>query len=290
MGPSAIRYAGLRRGIEALGHLVKDLGDLDVPLSDNLDPGDPKLKYLDPIVAIARKLSDMVATVMAGGSIPIVLGGDHSLALGSVVGATSGGRRVGLIWLDTHGDFNTHETTPSGNIHGMPLAALCGIGDEALVTLGGSVGSEPKVSPSNIAIVGARDLDAGERDLLRKAGVSVFSMTTIDRRGIGAVMEEAIKIASEGTDGIYVSLDLDVVDPAYAPGVGTPAPGGLTFREAHLALEMVAATDKLLGMDVVEVNPILDRFNRTAELAVQFILSGLGKVVWEDEPLLDQDL
>lgn len=290
MGPSAIRYAGLRRGIEALGHLVKDLGDLDVPLSDNLDPGDPKLKYLDPIVAIARKLSDMVATEMAGGSIPIVLGGDHSLALGSVVGATSGGRRVGLIWLDTHGDFNTHETTPSGNIHGMPLAALCGIGDEALVTLGGSVGSEPKVSPSNIAIVGARDLDAGERDLLRKAGVSVFSMTTIDRRGIGAVMEEAIKIASEGTDGIYVSLDLDVVDPAYAPGVGTPAPGGLTFREAHLALEMVAATDKLLGMDVVEVNPILDRFNRTAELAVQFILSGLGKVVWEDEPLLDQDL
>lgn len=281
MGPSAIRYAGLRPGLEALGHAVDDLGNLVVPLAETCEAGNPRLKYLEPIVDVAQRLAERVAATMAEGRVPLVLGGDHSLALGSVMGAARG-RKLGLIWLDAHGDFNTHETTPSGNIHGMPLAALCGYGAEPLVTLGGAEPGRAKIDPHNIAIIGARDLDSEEKRLLRASGVAVYSMETIDAVGINEVMHRAIEIACRGTDGIYLSLDLDGVDPMFAPGVGTPVMGGLTFREAHLAVERLASTRRLVGMDLVEVNPILDKVNMTAELAVKLTLSAFGKRIWDN--------
>lgn len=279
MGPSAIRYAGLRQGLEALGHTVTDYGNIPVPVNETCEEGDPKLKYLEPIVGVCQRLADRVALSISDQRMPLVLGGDHSLALGSVLGAARG-RKLGLIWLDAHGDFNTHETTPSGNIHGMPLAALCGHGAQQLVTLGGKEGAQPKVDPRNIAIIGARDLDAQEKKLLRSSGVAVYSMEEIDRFGINEVLYRAIDIACRGTDGIYLSLDLDGIDPMYAPGVGTPVPGGLSFREAHLAVELLAETKRMIGMDLVEVNPILDRTNMTGELAVQLALSAFGKRIW----------
>lgn len=279
MGPSAIRYAGLEAGLEALGHEVRDHGDVTVPPSEIFEAGDPTLKYLEPILEVVQRVADRVAASTAEDRVTVVLGGDHSIALGSVAGAARG-REIGVIWLDTHGDFNTNETTPSGNIHGMPLSALCGIGDERLVTLGGTREPGPIVDPQNIAIVGARDLDDEEKRLMQKAGITVYSMESVDRYGIGEVMRRAIDIASRGTEGIYVSFDLDVIDPNYAPGVGTPFPGGLTFREAHLAVEMLAESAKVVGLDLVEVNPILDRSNATGELAVQLALSAFGKRVW----------
>ncbi len=280
MGPSAIRYAGLHKGLEALGHHVIDHGNIAAPISETSEVGDSRLKYLDPILHVVQRLAERVAESAAAGHTPLVLGGDHSLALGSVAGVARH-RKVGLIWVDTHGDFNTHETSPSGNIHGMPLAALCGYGAEALVTLGGAERRGAKLAPQNVAIVGARELDPDERQLLRSSGVAVYSMEMIDRLGIVEVLERAIEVACRGTDGIYLSLDLDVIDPMYAPGVGTPVPGGLTFREAHLAVELIAETERLVGMDLVEVNPILDKINMTGELAVQLALSAFGKRVWQ---------
>ena len=279
MGPSAIRYAGLRLGLEGLDHAVQDLGNVEVPVMETCPPGDPCLKYLDPIVDVARRVADVVAGSIERGHVPVTLGGDHSLALGSVTGAARG-RRLGVIWLDAHGDFNTAATTPSGNIHGMPLAAIAGYGDERLVTLKGGAPTGAKVSPANIAIVGARDLDGAERALMEQAGVAVFSMEAIDRLGMWETMRRAVAVASRGTDGIFLSLDLDGVDPLFAPGVGTPVPGGLTFREAHLAVELVADTGKLIGLDLVEVNPVLDIENRTGQLAVQLALSAFGKRIW----------
>jgi len=279
MGPSAVRYAGLRTGLEALGHRVTDFGNMEVPLTESCQPGDPRLKYLDPIIDVAQHLADTFNRSVAAGRLPLALGGDHSLSLGSVMGAARG-RKLGLIWLDAHGDFNTSETTPSGNIHGMPLAAIAGYGDERLVTLGGQEPPGPKVAPANIAIVGARDLDAGERGLLEQAGVAVFSMEMIDRLGMSETMRRAIAVVTRGTSGIYLSVDLDGVDPVFAPGVGTPVPGGLTFREANLAVELAADTGKLVGVDIVEVNPILDIQNATGLLAVQLILSTFGKRIW----------
>jgi arginase len=279
MGPSAIRYAGLAGELEALGHTVRDLGNIPVPQAEICEVGDLRLKYLEPIVGVEQRLAEEVSSSVGAGHACLVLGGDHSIALGSVSGAARH-RKLGLVWLDTHGDFNTHETTPSGNIHGMALAALCGYGDERLVTLGGTVGREPRVPPQNVALIGTRDLDPGERVLMREAGVSVYSMEAIDRYGIGEVVRRAIDVASTGTDGIYVSLDLDVLDPTCAPGVGTPSPGGLTYREANLAVEMLAETGRVVGLDLVEVNPILDQVNTTATLAVQLALSAFGKRVW----------
>lgn len=281
MGPSAIRYAGLRQGLEALGHDVTDHGNIMVPVAETCEVGDPKLKYMEPIVEVAQRLADRVEASMREGRLPLVLGGDHSLALGSVMGAARN-RKLGLIWLDAHGDFNTHETTPSGNIHGMPLAAICGYGAQSLVTLGGKAPAGAKIAPHNIAVIGARDIDAEEKKLLRSSGVAVYSMEAIDRLGINEVLQRAIEIACRGTDGIYLSLDLDGIDPMFAPGVGTPVAGGLTFREAHLAVERLAETRKLVGMDLVEVNPILDRVNMTAELAVQLALSAFGKRIWQE--------
>ena len=279
MGPSAIRYAGLEAGLRALGHTVTDRGNVAVSPSETCQEGDPRLKYLEPIVQVEQLIAEQVASAAAEGRVSVVLGGDHSIALGSVSGAARH-RTLGLIWLDAHGDFNTADTTPSGNIHGMPLAALCGYGDERLVTLDGAAVAGPKISPQNVAVVGVRDLDPAERDLLREAGVTVYSMEAVDRYGIGEVMRRAIDIAVRGTGGIYVSLDLDVIDPMYAPGVGTPVRGGLSYREAHLAAEMLAETGQVVGLDVVEVNPILDQQNATADLAVELALSALGKRVW----------
>lgn len=282
MGPSAIRYAGLRQGLESLGHEVNDTGNVFVPVNETVDAGNPRLKYLDPIVNVCRDLAERVDRSIAAGHMPVVLGGDHSLGLGSVMGAARG-RKLGLLWIDAHADFNTDETTPSGNIHGMPLSALCGIGAHPLRTLNGADHDRAKINPRNVAIVGARDLDDPEKVLLRDAGVSVFSIEAIDRHGIHDVMCRAINVASRDTDGIYLSLDLDSVDPRYAPGVGTPVPGGLTFREAHLAVELAAESGRMVGIDVVEVNPILDERNTTAQLAVRLALSALGKRVWDGD-------
>ena len=280
MGPSAIRYADLQQALEALGHHVSDLGNIAVPVRESCAPGDPALKYMDAIVEVQAGLADRVAGSVAAGSFPLVLGGDHSLAAGSVMGALRH-RKLGLVWLDAHGDFNTHETSLSGNIHGMPLAALCGRGAEPLVTLAGREALGSKLQPGSVAVVGVRDLDTDERTLMRASGVHVYSMEAIDRLGIREVMRLAIEGVSQGTDGIWLSLDLDVIDPTFAPGVGTPVMGGLTYREAHLAVELIAETGRLAGMDMVEVNPILDRENTTGKLAVQLAASALGKRIWE---------
>lgn len=285
MGPSAIRLAGLHEGLEALGHTLNDLGDLAVPIRQNTHVGDPRLRYLDPILDVTQRLSKHVEASISSGSVPLVLGGDHSLSAGSISGAARV-MNTGVIWIDTHGDFNTAETSPSGNIHGMPLAALCGLGDPRLVSLGGLDPVAPKINPANVVIVGAREIDPEERVLMREAGVTVYSMAVIDRFGMRSVMERAIEIASRGTQGVWMSLDLDAVDPMYAPGVGTPAPGGLTVREAHLAVEMIAASGRMIGMDLVEVNPILDRENMTGTLAVDLALSAFGKTVWDREDSL----
>jgi arginase len=277
MGPSAIRYAHLRQRLEELGHSVEDKGNIEVPILETCQITDPKLKYIDCIIPMGRRVAGAVATSIQGRRFPLVLGGDHSLSVGSIRGAAKH-RKLGVIWIDAHADFNTAETTPSGNIHGMPLAALCGLGDPSLVSLWDE--TPPVVDPKRVAVIGARDLDPGEKDNLRSAGVLVQSMEQIDRMGMPAALELAIERVSNEADGIYISFDMDALDPGYAPGVGTPVPGGLTYREAHLVGEVVAETGKLIGMDLVEVNPILDTQNQTAMLAVEFIRSALGSRVW----------
>ena len=279
MGPSAIRYAHLHSKLEELGYTLSDTGNIEVPIQETCSITDPRLKYIDCIIPMARRVSGAVATSMQGGRFPLVLGGDHSLSVGSIRGAAKY-KKLGVIWVDAHADFNTAETTPSGNIHGMPLAALCGLGDPRLVSLWDE--TTPAVDPRRVAVVGARDLDPGEKRNLREAGVMVQSMEQIDRMGMVAALEKAIDRVSRDVDGIYLSFDMDSLDPRHAPGVGTPVPGGLTFREAHLACEVVAETGKLIGMDLVEVNPILDVQNQTAILAVEFIRSALGSRVWSE--------
>jgi arginase len=279
MGPSAIRYAHLQQGLEELGYTVEDKGNVDVPIAEMCRINEPKLKYIDCIVPMARRVAGAVATSVQGGRLPLVLGGDHSIALGSIRGAAKH-KKLGLLWIDAHADFNTDETTPSGNIHGMPLAALCGLGDRRLVQLWDEL--VPVVDPKNVVVLGARDLDAGEKKNLYEAGVTVLSLEQIDRTGMYAAVSQAIEQISRDTDGIYLSFDVDSLDPRHAPGVGTPVSGGLTYREAHLACEMVAETGKLAGMDMVEVNPILDVQNQTAHLAVELILSALGRRVWRE--------
>lgn len=274
MGPSAIRYANLDEKLRALGHEVRDLGQIHVPVPGTRSPGDPKLKYLEQIIAGSRELAEKVRDSLRGGETPITLGGDHSIALGSISGAADALGTIGVIWFDAHGDFNDTATTPSGNIHGMILAALCGYGDPRLVN---AASRGPHVDPKRVVVVGARDLDPGEVRLLREAGVHVRTMTDIDRKGISAVTEEALALATDGARGLHVSFDLDVVDPVEAPGVGTAVPGGITYREAHLAMEQVAESGRLSSLDLVEVNPILDVANRTANLATELALSALGK-------------
>jgi arginase len=277
MGPSAIRYAGLGERLRQLGYTVTDEGNVAASEPETSPIDHPHLKYLEPILAFCEQLASVVERASGPNDFPLVIGGDHSLALGSITGAAKARGSVGVIWIDAHPDFNTDQTTPSGNIHGMPLAALAGFGDERLTKLGGF---SPKLSPANIAIVGARDIDPGERDLLRTAQVQVFTMKDIDRLGLPEAITQALKIATTGTNGLHVSFDMDSLDPREAPGVGTPVRGGITYREAHLAMELIADSGKLTSLDVVEVNPILDQENRTANLAVELILSALGKRIF----------
>jgi len=277
MGPSAIRYALLQQGLEKLGYVVEDKGNIEVPIAEMCAITDPKLKYLDCIVPMARRVAGAVATSTQSSHLPVVLGGDHSLSLGSIRGAAKH-KKIGVLWVDAHADFNTSETTPSGNIHGMPLAALCGLGAPELVQLWDE--AIPVVDPKKVAVIGARDLDAGEKRNLSQAGVMVMGMEQVDRLGLVASMEKALERISRDVDGIYLSFDMDVMDPRHAPGVGTPVTGGLTYREAHLVCELVAESGKLVGMDIVEVNSILDVQNQTALLAVEFVLSALGKRIW----------
>lgn len=266
MGPSALRYARLKDGLEALGYWVTDLGDLDVPVAETLPQGGG-LRYLEAIRKVSLALKETVQGLPED-TFPIVLGGDHSLAMGSVAGVAARGR-VGVVWVDAHGDFNTPKTSPSGNIHGMPLAVLAGLGDPQLVEAFRSL------EPDQIVLIGVRSLDPGERRLLREMGVRVYTMHEVDRLGIARIAEETL--AYLGDLPLHVSLDADVLDPTLAPGVGTPVPGGLTYREAHLLMELLAESGRVKSLDLVEVNPILDEKNRTAEMMVGLALSLLGK-------------
>ncbi|MGI6574374.1 MAG: arginase [bacterium] len=277
MGPSAIRYALLREKIAEIGHQVEDLGNIEVPERDSLPQHIVRadnLKHLPEILEVNRHLAEVVAKIMAAGDFPLVLGGDHSISIGTIAGLASQVESLGVIWFDAHGDFNTPATTSSGNIHGMPLAISVGRGAVELVNCGTN---KVKVKEKNVVIIGARDLDPEEKQLLQSSEVTVFTMQDIDERGMRQVVKEGIEIAGSGVEGIHVSFDLDVIDPMQAPGVGTPVRGGITYREAHLAMELVAQSDKLLALDMVEVNPILDYRNQTAELAVELITSALGK-------------
>ncbi|MCX6081680.1 MAG: arginase [Chloroflexi bacterium] len=277
MGPSAIRYAHLHRELQRTGCSFNDLGNVEVPIAEMCSISEPNLKYIECIVPMARRTAGAVATSMQQGHFPLVIGGDHSIALGSIRGAAKH-KKMGVIWIDAHADFNTAETTPSGNIHGMPLAALCGLGDPRLTRLWDE--NIPVLDPRRVAVIGARDLDEGEKKNLHEAGVLVMGMEQIDRIGMFHAMEKALALVMQDVDGIYLSFDVDSLDPRHAPGVGTPVAGGLTYREAHLACEMIAETGKLLGMDLVEVNPILDVHNQTAELAVELAVSALGRRIW----------
>ena len=276
IGASAIRYAGLNDRLRQLEHTVLDAGNLVVPLPESHPSGTPHLKYLEPIVQVAEKLADSVTGALQEKDFPLILGGDHSISLGSITGVARVHPDIGVLWIDAHADFNTGETTPSGNIHGMILAALAGLGDSHLTSVGGW---SPKIHAQKIAIVGARDLDPAEQALLRANAIHVFTMSAIDQLGFSAVMQQALAVVGEGNKGIHLSLDMDAIDPREAPGVGTPVRGGLSYREAHLAMEMIADSQQLVSMDVVEVNPILDRENATALLAVELVLSALGKKI-----------
>jgi arginase len=281
MGPSALRVAGIGDALRALGHEVEDLGDLPVKIPETQRPGDPRLRYLREIREVCVLLRDRVVETLERARFPLVLGGDHSIAVGTLAGLArhhaARRERIGLVWIDAHADANCAQSSPSGNIHGMSLAVALGIGPAELTELAGS--SEPFVEGARAAVLGVRSVDRGERANVGATGVGAFTMRDVDERGMRAVMEEAIKRASAGTAGIHVSLDLDSLDPDYAPGVGTPVPGGLSYREAHLAMEMLADTGRVISAELVEVNPILDTRNRTAALAVELITSLLGKKI-----------
>jgi arginase len=278
MGPSAIRIADLEPRLEQLGHKVLDSGDIDVMIPETQKVGAGKLRYKAPVLAASDELRQRVEKSLAEGRLPLVLGGDHSIAIGSVAGSTSHFARqsdaLGLIWFDAHGDANTPDTTPSGNIHGMSLAVCLGQGDPDFVNLGERA---PKVLARNTVLIGIRDLDPGERDILKKSGVTVYTMRDLDERGMRDVVDEAIRLAGDGTAGIHLSFDLDVVDPEDAPGTGTPVWGGITYREAHLAMEMLSDRAQIVAIDLVEVNPVLDTQNMTGILAAELAQSLLGK-------------
>jgi arginase len=278
MGPSAVRAAGLNQTLKTLGHEVEDGGNIPVRLPEEQHFGDQRAKYLKEIAATSQEVAQRVCQTLEAGYFPITLGGDHSLAIGTQAGVAKyfhdRKQEVGCLWIDAHADMNTPETSPSGNIHGMPFAANLGQGPESLTNI---FGFAPKLRPEKCALIGIRDLDAPERQTARNSGVTLFTMREIDELGMRIVMERAIALASRGTAGYVVSFDMDVVDPAEAPGVGTPVRGGITFREAHLAMEMVADSGKMLAFELVEINPIIDVMNKTAILGVGFTASALGK-------------
>jgi arginase len=280
MGPSAVRVAGLEARLEALGHVVEDGGNVSVAIAEQKKEGHPHAKYLKEITATCVKHAELMIKTLESGKVPIVLGGDHSVAAGTVAGVAEFYRRqnqkIGLIWIDAHSDINTPESSPSGNVHGMPLAAIMGLGPPELANI---LNFSPKVSPENCVLVGVRDIDAIEKENIRKAGIEVFTMRDIDERGMRTVMEDALRMAGRGTAGYHISLDMDWVDPEDAPGVGTPVRGGATYREAHLAMEIIADDGRMLSFEIVEVNPVIDEHNRTAELAVELTLSAFGKKI-----------
>jgi len=273
-----LRVANLNLRLASLGYVVEDLGNVQVEQAESSPEGDPRAKYLPQIAAACDRLAAAVGETLARGSVPLVVGGDHSVAIGSVSGVSRYFRErkkeIGLIWLDAHADMNTPESSPSGNVHGMPLACLVGMGPPELRDL---AGFRPKIAPGHAVIVGLRNVDRTEKPQVRESGVHAFTMRDIDERGLGAVMEEAIRLATDGTAGFHLSLDMDFVDPADAPGVGTPVRGGVTYREAHLAMETICDSGGMVSLEVVEVNPAIDEVNRTADLAVELLMSGLGK-------------
>ena len=280
IGPSAIRIAGLHEKLKMLGCSIEERGDIAVPLREMLSADEVHSKHRQSILNLCKTLADEVYAALNSGRKPIVLGGDHSIGMGTIAGvsrfAQDRNSGMGLIWIDAHADMNTPQTTHTGNIHGMPLSVALGIGYPDLVGLAGVV---PMVRPQNVALIGIRTLDSEEKDICRKSGVRYFTMREIDERGMHAVMQEALQVANNGTTGFHVSFDLDGIDPLYAPGVSTPVTGGISYREAHLILEMMADTKKLLSMEFVELNPMRDIEHKTAGLVVDLVQSALGKSI-----------
>ncbi|MHC4958341.1 MAG: arginase [Planctomycetota bacterium] len=277
MGPSAIRLAGLARHLARLGVEAEDHGHVPVAAPERSTPGDPRFRFGKSIVRTCKRLRDRVKTIHEAGQMPLVLGGDHSIAMGTVAGTAAHAGKIGLLWIDAHADLNTPETSPSGNVHGMPLAAILGRGKTPLLEIGETT---PLVAMHNTVILGLRAVDPGESQRIRALGIDVFTMKDIDERGMSSCMEEALERVNDGTNGYHVSFDMDSIDPQDAPGVGTPVPGGLTYREAHYVCEILAESGQMLSMEVVEVNPILDDRNKTGELAVELISSALGKTIY----------
>ena len=280
MGPSAIRIAGLRATLEGLGCSVREMGTVVATDPEHTEQRDPRARYLPEVESVCRRARDLVEDALVRGCMPLVLGGDHSIAIGSVAGVSRfharRRERIGLIWVDAHSDMNTPETSPSGNVHGMPLAVLAGHGPRVLRSL---ADADPAVRPENVSMIGVRQIDAAEREVVKSSGVRVFTMSEVDERGIARCVDEAIERAGAGTAGFHLSYDLDSLDPMIAPGVGTPVAGGLTFREGHLICEKVARSGGLLSLEVVELNPVLDAHNRTARMAVGLIASALGQTI-----------
>jgi len=281
MGPSALRIAGLTERVEALGYRVREAGTVTAGGFETTDPGDARhARFLAEILDVAGRAGELVTGGLEHGCLPLVLGGDHSLSIGSVSAVArhhrARGEAIGVIWVDAHADMNTSETTPSGNIHGMSLAVLLGRGLEPLTRL---CGEAPAARPENVTVLGARELDPGERALIAELGVRVFTMSEIDERGIGACMDEALERATSATAGFHLSFGLDALDPREAPGVGTPVQGGLTYREGHLVCEKAAGSGRMLSLEVVELNPVLDDGNHTARLAVGLVASALGQSI-----------
>jgi len=277
MGPSALRIANLGPRLRELGHEVNNLGNLEIPDRDSVPNANQAIDLLPAITAVCTRLATLTADAIRNGDTPLILGGDHSLAMGSVAGVSTAfaerGEAIGLLWLDAHGDMNTPQSSLSGNVHGMPVAHLLGHGDPGLA---GIASPAPAVRAEHTALVGVRNLDRGERENARAFGVRVFTMREIDERGLKAVMTDALAVVGHGTTGFHLSCDADWIDPREAPGVGTPVRGGATFREAHLAMEMVADSRRMVSMDMVEINPVIDDHNRTAELCVHLMTSALG--------------
>ena len=280
MGPSALRLAGLNGKLASLGYRVDDLGNVSAAQQESTPAGPENAKYLPQIARTCLKLAEAVESVASANKFPLVLGGDHSVAIGTVAGISHAfrkrGEKVGLIWIDAHADMNTPDSSPSGNVHGMPLACCLGRGPRELTHI---FEYAPMVEGKNVILIGVRDVDISERQIVRESGIRAFTMRDIDERGLTNVMKEAIALANDGTSGFHLSLDMDAVDPDEAPGVGTPVRGGMTYREAHLAMETICDCSRMVSMEIVEVNPVLDSANRTALLGVELVTSAMGKKI-----------
>jgi arginase len=275
MGPSAIRYAGVVERLQDIGHAVTDEGNIQIAAAEKAASPDTNLKNLKEVTDASAALANKIHDVMENGQFPLILGGDHSIAIGTLAGLGDRYENLGVIWYDAHSDINTGETSPSGNIHGMPLAVSIGLGHEKLVNIRGFA---PKIKPENVVIIGARSIDPGERKIIKEQGIKVFTMHDIDKLGMTEIMDQTMwYLKDREVDGVHLSLDLDGIDPIYTPGVGTPVPGGISYRESHLAMEMLFTSDMITSAEFVEVNPILDEKNKTADVAVALIGSLFGE-------------